>query len=191
VLWLKIKDEMVLRIKQKQKGFTVTEALIALVLLGLLTILIAPQLKVYYAQNRVKAAAEGLYDDILNARMTTIKTATKSVITFVTGSSWCYGISSDAIACVCTNAATASNCNLGITSGTSYPNTSLTLGTLTSPTTFDAIRAAPTNNGGTVTFSTTSGSTQSVMLTLSALGTSALCSGSGGNANVGGYVGCP
>lgn len=177
-------------IKQKQKGLTLIEMIIALIILGLLVVRITPQLQVYYAQNRLRAAAEGLYDDVLNARMTTIKTAATTTITFVTGASWCYGISSAAIACACGSAASASNCNLGIISSTDYPNTTLATTISGSSTTFDAVRATP-NNTGTVTFSTTTGGTQSIMLTLSALGTTTLCSGTGGNADVGGYAGCP
>ena len=164
----------------KQKGFTTVEALIALVIFALLLILITPQLKVYYAQNRLKAAAEGLYDDILNARMAVIKTNTAVTFSSSTGATWCYGLTSGTNACSCSTPAT---CTLGAVSSTNYPNT--TLAGLTSVT-FDAVRATP-NNTGTVTFSTTSGSTNSVTLTLSALGTTTLCSPS---STVGGYAGC-
>lgn len=171
---------------QKQKGLTLTETLVGLIIIGILVALITPSIQIYYQQNRLKGAAENLYDNITLARTTAIEKATTAKITITTGAAWCYGMSSGAIACACGSAGSASNCDLGIVSAADYPGTTLATTLSGATTTFNAARGVP-NNTGTVTFSTTSGGSQSVQLTLNALGFSSLCSPSG---TVGGYAGC-
>jgi prepilin-type N-terminal cleavage/methylation domain-containing protein len=169
---------------RKQQGFSIVEIVVGLVILAILIAAISPFFTNYFTQNRLKGAAETLYDNVTFARTTAIKTATQVTLTITTGASWCYGMASGVVACTCTSAPSAANCDLGIVSSTDYPGTSLA-STITSPTTFNAIRGTP-NNIGTATFSTST-PTRSVQLSLSAMGTSSLCSPSG---TVGGYSGC-
>ena len=171
--------------KRKQKGLMLIELIIGLIIIAILGIIITPSIEIYYQQYRLKGAAETLYDNINNARTTAIQKATTVTLTFTTGSSWCYGISSGVIACACASAPSASNCNLGVVSSADYSGTTLAT-TIGTSTTFNATRGAP-NNTGTITFSTTSGGSQSVQLTLTGLGTSMMCSPSG---TVGGYAAC-
>lgn len=167
------------------KGFTVIETLIVVIILALLVVSIMPSVRNYFNQSRLKGAAENLYDDITLARTNAIAMGSTVQITFSTGASWCYGISSSGIGCSCALAASATNCNLGIRSSNSYTGTTLATTIGGASTTFSAARGIP-NNTGTITLSTTGGS-ESLVLTLSALGTSTLCSPSG---TVGGYVAC-
>lgn len=171
---------------RKQKGFSLVETMIVVAMLLIVVAALTPTITTYYAQNRLKGAAEGLYDNVMLARSSAVKSSTSTTITFVTGSSWCYGISSGAIACACGSAASASNCNLGITSSSNYPNTSLaiTSGFAGNAITFDASRGVPNTNGiGTITLSSTTGST-SITATVNAMGETQICS-----TTVGGY-GC-
>ena len=173
--------------QQKQRGMSIIEVIIAIVILLILALLITPSFVTYFNQNRLKGAAEVLYDNILLGRTNAIKQATTVTLTFVTGASWCYGLSSGAIACSCGSAASATNCNLGITSNTDYPNTSLAISGFTSSAiTFDAIRAAVASGStvGSATITSTTG-TESITVAINALGTSSICS-----STVGGYSGC-
>lgn len=169
--------------RQKQQGMTITEVLIVLLLLTILSTLLVPSYITYITQNRLKSAAEGLYDDFLLARTTAIKLSSPVTLTFITGSNWCYGLSSGATACVCSNAASASNCNVGIISSTDNPGTTLSLSGFTANATiFDAARATPSVTGS-ATFSTADGNT--ITVSLNALGTSMICA-----TGVGGYAAC-
>jgi prepilin-type N-terminal cleavage/methylation domain-containing protein len=167
--------------QRKQKGLTLIEVVISLVIIAILAGAVTPTITIYFQQSRLKGAVETLYDNVNYARTTAIQKATAVIFTFTTGASWCYGMSTVA-GCDCT---TSTNCNLGVVSHSDYSGTTLAT-TIGASTTFNATRGAP-NNTGTVTFSTTSGGSQSVQLTLTGLGTSTLCSPS---TTVGGYAEC-
>jgi prepilin-type N-terminal cleavage/methylation domain-containing protein len=168
---------------KKQKAFALTEVIVALVLVALLAVSITPALSTYFRQNRVKAATEILYDDMLLARTTAIARSAAITLVFQTGTNWCYGTTT-ASTCACN---TANACNLGQTTSAEYPNTTLAItGFTANAVTFDAVRATPNIVGSTATatVSATDGAEQ-VTLTLNPLGTTSLCS----SGTVGGY-GC-
>ncbi|OGT50559.1 MAG: hypothetical protein A3E53_03455 [Gammaproteobacteria bacterium RIFCSPHIGHO2_12_FULL_39_24] len=166
---------------RKQQGFSLVEALIVIFMVVILTVGIVPFFQTYVAQNRVKGATETLANNIYLARSIAIQKATPTTLIFNI-SNWCYGMSSGVIACDCTSAASSSNCNLGIVSGTDYPNTTLT-NTFTSNTiTFSATRG--TTNSGTATFIAGAYSAQ---VSVNTMGTASTCSSGG---TVGGYIAC-
>src|SRR3990167_6380253 len=100
---------IVLLHQRKQKGFTLTEVIIGLVIIVILSAILTPSLQIYFQQYRLKGAAETLYDNITLARTTAIQKASTVSIYFTTGPNWCYGMSTGAIACTCSDAASASN----------------------------------------------------------------------------------
>jgi type IV fimbrial biogenesis protein FimT len=175
----------VLFYRKNAGGFSIVEIIVGLAIIAILIAAITPFFETYFDQNRLKGAAETLYDNINFARTTAIKSNSTVSLTFIAGANWCYGMASGAIACICSSAPSVTNCNLGIVSSTAYSGTSLATTIAGSTTTFNALRGTP-NNIGTVTFSTVT-PTRSLQLSLSAMGTSSLCSPSG---TVGGYPGC-
>ena len=170
---------------EKEAGFSIIEVIVGLVIIAILIAAVTPFFDTYFEQNRLKGAAETLYDNINYARTTSIKNNTTVSLTFIAGASWCYGMASGAIACTCSSAPSVTNCNLGIISSTTYSGTSLATTIAGNTTTFNPTRGTP-SNVGTVTFSTTT-PTRSLQISLSAMGTASLCSPSG---TVGGYPGC-
>lgn len=178
--------------ERRHAGVTMIEVVVVLVIISIIAIALTPALLTYFVQNRLKGAAEALYGNILFSRSTAIEKATTVNLNFtsdtITGV-WCYGMSSAAIACSCDGAPSATNCNLGVVSSTSYPNVTLATTLAGSSTVFSASRGTPSNTGS-VTL-TDASSSQSIKLTLSAMGLPSLCSGSAGVADVGGYSACP
>lgn len=169
---------------RKQRGMTLTEILIVLLLVLLLATLLTPSYETYFSQNAVKGAAEALYSDFIRAKTTAIGTGQTVTVTFTTGATWCYGLSSGSIACTCGSAPSASNCDLGITSYTSYANTSLSTSGFTSDTViFDSARGVVTNTAGSATFTASGG--ENITTSINKFGAPKICS-----STVGGYSAC-
>lgn len=168
----------------KQEGMTITEILVVLLLLLILATLLTPAYETYFSQNAVKSAAEGLYSDFIRAKTTAISTGQTITVTFTTGATWCYGLSSGSITCDCASAPSASNCDFGVTSYTSYANTSLSTSGFTGDTaTFDSARGVLTNTAGSATFTATGG--ENITTSVNKFGAPKICSSS-----VGGYSAC-
>lgn len=166
----------------KQHGITLIETLVVLVMLAILTAILTPAMTTYFNQGNIKGATEALYGDINLARTIATKSTDTVTITFVSGTSWCYGLSSGAVACACNSAPSSTNCNLGLTTATSFKNTALAVTNAT--TTFSTSRGTTTSN--TAVFSATN-PTQSATIIISNMGTPSICST---NASVGGYPAC-
>lgn len=170
---------------QKQHGMTLTEILVVLLLVLILATLLTPAYETYFSQNTVKGAAEALYSDFIRAKTTAIGTGQTVTVTFTTGATWCYGLSSGSVACTCGDAPSASNCDLGITSYASYANTSLSVSGFTGDTaTFDSARGVLTNAAGSATFTATSG--ENITTSINKFGAPKICSNTVG----GGYSAC-
>lgn len=167
-------------VSHQQRGITITEILVVLVLFVILALLITPAYTTYYAQNRLKSAAERLYSEILLARTNAIKTQSNAVLTMTSGSSWCFGFTTSA-SCDCN---TASNCNLGQTQSAEFQDTTLSLsgGFSGGTVTFDGVRGIP-NTTGSAVFTSATG--ESIEVSLNLLGTPKVCS-----STVGGYAAC-
>ena len=177
-----------LAISDKQKGFTIVEFIVVMVMLVIITLLMLPSLTTYFSQNRLKSVSENLYDEILLGRTAAIQQSTNVTVMFHGGSSWCYGMTTNA-SCTCS---TANSCNLGQTTNTEFPNTSLSTTNLPAnggdtSVTFDSVRASPTFSSatnGVITVSSTVNN-QQITITINQLGTMTMCS----SGTVGGY-GC-
>src|SRR3990167_5173618 len=160
-----------------------------MVILGIIVLLLLPSITTYFSQNRLKSAAENLYDDILFGRTSAIQQSTNVTLMLRSGSSWCYGMTTNA-SCTCT---TTNSCNLGQITSAGFPQTSLSTTNLPAnggdtSVTFDSVRGAPTfsinTTNGIITLSSTINN-QIITITINQLGTSTVCSGG----TVGGY-GC-
>lgn len=174
---------------KKANGFSLIEFVVVMVILTVITLMLLPSLTTYFSQNRLKSVAENLYDDILLGRTSAIEQSTNVTLAVKTGANWCYGMTTNTN-CDC---ATANSCNLGQTTNTSFPKTSLSATNLTvsgtnSIVTFDYVRAAPsfaTATNGIVAISSTLNNNQQITITINQLGTATMCSAG----TVGGY-GC-
>lgn len=151
--------------------------MIALIIISLLALSLAPTFQTYFEHNRLRGAAETLYDNILLARSEAIATATATQLVFSSGTTWCYGLSNNN-ACDCNNPAT---CTIGTHAHTDYPNTVLT--TTTNTLTFNETRGIP-DNTATITFSNTANNT-TISVMINALGIPKICS-----STVGDYSAC-
>lgn len=171
-------------LRLKQQGMTLTEVIIVIGLLVIIALFMAPSYRIYIAQNAVKGAAESLYSNFVLARTTAASSSQTVTVTFNTTNPWCYGVASGATACNCTSAASATNCNLGVTSDTDFPNTTLTTAGFTANTvTFDSARGTLSDSAGYADFSVISGET--VRVYINKFGTPRICS-----STVGGYSAC-
>src|SRR3990167_8877400 len=96
----------------REQGFTLIELIIALIIVGILVTMAVPVFNSFIQNHRISSSSDQLYYYLQYARSEAIKRSANIYISFNTGDSWCYGISTGS-ACDCT---TASNCNLGAVS---------------------------------------------------------------------------
>lgn len=158
----------------RQRGFTITEALVAIGIIAILAALAIPSFRDTIDKYRLKSAADGLYSALQFARSEAVKQNKTVSAFFISGASWCYGIS--ASACDCSQAKTTSNCELGLVSGSDFTGIQLTGTTFSGDTThFNALRGTADN--GSVTFQSSTG--KQARAIVSTLGRVRLCSPSG------------
>lgn len=165
-------------LKRPIKGFTLMELLIAILIVSVLAIIALPSLLDLIQANRVKAASEKLYQDIFYARSEAVKQNKNVFLTFQTGTTWCYGISTDA-ACNCTLAA---SCNLRRVTSADFNGVSMnTSGIGGGSVWFEGARGIA-EEAGTIGF-TIAGKT--VDVSLARMGRVEICSD-----DIGGYQSC-
>ncbi|NQZ52868.1 MAG: prepilin-type N-terminal cleavage/methylation domain-containing protein [Piscirickettsiaceae bacterium] len=89
---------------QKQKGFTLIELMVVVVILGVLVAIAFPSFVETLDRRKLKGAGDKLFADLLFAKTEAIKRNTPVRITFKgNGATWCYGIAEN-VACDCTAA---------------------------------------------------------------------------------------
>lgn len=92
-------------------GFTALELLIVIAITGILAAVAIPSFKSMIEQNRLKQALESVKSDLELARTRAIKTNSNVVFSLRSASTsagnWCYGLTTKAAGCDCTQAANA------------------------------------------------------------------------------------
>lgn len=144
----------------RERGFTIIELMVALVVVAILAVVAAPGFGEYFAAQRVKGAAEELLGDLQFARMESVQ-KNAQVTVAMSGSG--YTISR--------GATTVKTVNLG--SGTSVSGGS------TLQAVFDPVRAMATiTNGPSVTLANT-GTSRTLRVDVNAMGRVNICSPGG------------
>lgn len=170
-------------------GFTLVELMAALAVAAIILTMAVPSFSAMMERNRLKAAANALYEDIRFARTMAIKNNKTIFVSVTTGDNWCYGLS-DAGVCNC---GTADSCKVdGVDrvlsgsefSGITMPTSSVTIAGGTSfafePRRGVAQDSAGVWRNGALALSSSSG--ESIQTAVSSVGRVSQCS-----SNVGGY----
>jgi len=103
-------------------GFTLTELMITVAIIGIVASLAVPSFQDMIERNRLKEAIESLKSDLMFARTEAIKRSTNINVTIVGTSSWCYGINNDNSACAC---GTANDCGIKAVDGSQFQGTTI------------------------------------------------------------------
>jgi len=139
-------------------GFTLTELMITVAIIGIVASLAVPSFQDMIERNRLKEAVESLKSDLMFARAEAIKRSTNiNVSIAINGSSWCYGIDDDNTACDCT---VANDCAIKTVDGSQFQGTTVPVATSTNIV-FGFRRGTALANG--VTISTSSYSARPVV----------------------------
>lgn len=159
--------------RTQQIGFTLTELMITVAILGILTAMAAPSFSSALERRKIIAAAEAIQSDLRWARGEAIKRNTDVTVTFTPGaaSAWSYTI-------------TPASKTVNSAAIPDFENVALAENFNSDDTQFDNTRGT-SNDAGTVTLTSSAGE---VRIILSALGRARICSVGG---DIGGYASCP
>ncbi len=168
--------------KKYRQGFTLTELMITVAIIGILASLAVPSFQDMIERNRLKEAVEGLKSDLMFARTEAIKRSQNVVISRSPGDAgeWCYGLNV-AANCDCN---TANACVIKTVLGSQFSSIINMNAAATNNSTFDFRRGTIGANG--VTFST---SHYAARVIFSDTGRIRICSPDSAKA-MGGYDAC-
>jgi len=156
------------------------ELMIGFIIVGILVTIAVPSFITYVRNNRLTGITETMYYNLQYARSEAVKRNTTVYVTFITGSSWCYGINPGS-ACTCT---TPSTCALGTVSPANSTQTTLSLTNVSN----NQLKFEPTHGAtyasSTITF-TLYGATTNMGVDVSPMGDVVVCS-----STVSGYNAC-
>lgn len=166
--------------KKRNLGFTLTELMVTVAIIGILASIAVPSFQEQIQANRVKGAAEVLFGSLQNAKVEAVKTNSVVRIVFTPAttntehSAWCYGmtdIGDDT--CVCTVG--ANSCASGsVVRSTDFTNISVNFNAANTRA-FNPLRG--TGTAGTVTFS--AGTNKTVAVATLGVGRIRVCNPSG------------
>jgi len=138
--------------KTRCTGFTLTELMITIAIIGIVTSMAVPSFQDILDRNLLKQVIQSFKSDLQFARTTAIKQSQNVRVNRTTGNAgaWCYGLTTKA-SCICTQAtATAADfCEIKRVLGNEFNPTNMV--SATGNSTFDFRRGTIGNNG--VTFS--------------------------------------
>ncbi len=161
--------------KKQSLGFTLTELMITVAIIGILASIAVPSFQDMIERNRLKEAVEGLKSDLMFARTEAIKRSAGINVAIVeNGSNWCYGINDDNTVCAC---GTANDCGIKAVAGNQFQGTAVGADYAT---TFNFRRGTAFAGGATI-----SSSNYSARVKVSSTGRITICSD-----DLGGYGGC-
>ncbi|MCG2633352.1 MAG: GspH/FimT family pseudopilin [Gammaproteobacteria bacterium] len=97
--------------RNRSRGFTLIEALIVVVIIGVVSALAAPAFTRLLERNRLKGAAESVFSELMRAKSEAVKRNRRITVSFVPAAddSWCFGLIEGSAACDCT---TLNSCQL-------------------------------------------------------------------------------
>lgn len=141
----------------KQTGFTLTELMIVIAILGTLAAIAAPSFNSVIERQRLVSASEAILSDLRWARSEAIKQNEEVRVTYTTGGTWSYTINVDP---------SGDNTQIKSVSSTNFRSTSMSAAAFSGVayTTFDPVRGTASN--GTVTITTTNYSLSNKVSTL-------------------------
>ncbi len=158
-------------------GFTAIELMVAISIAAILIIIGVPLLTSHLEANKLKASANLLSQQLRYAKSEAIRRNANITVVFTTGSSWCYGITTQT-SCNCN---TSNNCNLGAVTSQSFTHTSLIITGFSNNFTFEGTRGLA-SVAGSVQFTM---NTKSIKVAFNRLGKIYQCSD-----NIGAYPTC-
>jgi prepilin-type N-terminal cleavage/methylation domain-containing protein len=170
---------MILTGHNDNKGFTLVELLVVLVITTILAVTAVPSFITYLQTNRLTTASQNLYYTLQYARSEALKRNTTVYVSFQTGSNWCYGINPGST-CSCN---TANSCTLGSTTANSASQLTLSATGLVSNAVHFEPNHGAAGSSSTITFTNAQSVAMSVKVRL--LGSLLLCS-----SQVSGYSAC-
>jgi len=136
----------------KQKGFTLVETMVVILVLGVLAAIAAPSFISMIDKQRITKAAEAIVSDLRWARGESIRRGKEIRITYTTGANWSYTVT-----------ILPSGTAIKTVSSADFPAVTLSSTTFTSGITFDPVRGtavagnivlASKNHNATITLST-------------------------------------
>jgi prepilin-type N-terminal cleavage/methylation domain-containing protein len=108
----------------KAGGFSLVEALVAMLILGILMSLAVPSLSDTVSRQRARGSVEGVRAAMQGARSEAVKTGGAVFATFTPGGAWCAAISRGQ-ACGCANPCTPDEDLVGEVDGSNFPATTI------------------------------------------------------------------
>ena len=110
--------------RRPQQGLTLTELVFAMALIAILAAVAVPSYRGFLAQQRVKAAANSLSQDLRFGRDESVRLGRNVHVSYQRGAKWCWGLSFDR-ACDCSGTNPAARCDISRASAADFKGVTL------------------------------------------------------------------